>query len=678
MKHKINIPAPFYFIVAILLITYIAPRDSKFKYSYVEGRPWKYGLLTAPSDFPIYKPDKQIEAEKDSLMRDFQPYYMFDSVASTKAITQFVRDAEANSVQPAYINYVRSKLSEIYKAGIISINDFEQINKSNHKQIKLLSDNVAATREVSSFRTSRRAYEILLEEIPSQMDVRILKTMNLDNYVTANVVYDEERTEKFRNEMVQHIALAEGMVQAGERIIDRGEIVDGHVFNILNSLKKITEEKEESRATQNWLILGQLIMVAILIMALMVYLKLFRPREYNDKRNTIFILLSITVFCLLTGVAVDYKLLHVFVIPFAIPTILIRTFIDSRTAMVSHTIMILVCALMVPFPSEFILLQIPVGYACIFGLKDLAERSQLIRCSFFILLTYALVYTGIVLWQDGDILQVNWKMFLYFLINFVFVMFSYLLVYMCEKVFGFISGVSMVELSNINKPLLLKLSETAPGTFQHSMQVANLAAAAATGIGANASLVRTGAMYHDIGKMIEPAFFTENQSPGMNPHKGLSYKESAKIIISHVPEGVKIAKSYNLPEQIIAFITTHHGKGKAKYFYNSYKNEHPDEEVDPKDFTYPGPNPFSKETAILMMADTVEAASRSLPEYTEKSISALINRLIDSQVEDGLFRNAPITFKEIEKIKGIFSDKLKTIYHTRIAYPELKKEEKEI
>lgn len=362
-------------------------------------------------------------------------------------------------------------------------------------------------------------------------------------------------------------------------------------------------------------------------------------------------------------------------IPFAIPLILIRTFIDSRTAFTAHIVTTLICAMMVPLPAEFMMLQIPIGFTCLFTLTNLTERSQLLKTSFFILLTYVVIYTAYILNQGGTFTFINPKMYLSFGINFVFIMFSYLLVYICERTFGFLSGVTLVELSNIDKPLLRKLSEVAPGTFQHSLQVSNLATAVATRLNANATLVRTGALYHDIGKMYNPAFFTENQQPGMSPHKGLPFTDSAKIIIDHVNEGVKIAEKAGLPKQIIDFIVTHHGRGKTKYFYISQLNEFPDKEINVEDFTYPGPNPFSKETAILMMADGVEAASRSLNEYTEESIKTLIDKLIDSMMVDGLLKNAPLTFQDIDIAKDVFFEKLKTIYHTRISYPELANKE---
>lgn len=682
-NNKIKLPIPFLFVIAVLIIAYFCPREGKFRYSYLEGKPWKYGLLTASFDFPIYKPEAQIQKERDSLLTTYQPYYTVDLEVQNKAIKQFNNDATAQNISNEYIKYVKDKLEEVYKTGIISTEDFEKNSNTQTGQLLLIDvTNIAVSRTVSSFYTAKSAYEKIMTDKPSNLESQILSSLNINNYLNNNILYDSDTSKKAKEELLKKISPAQGMIQSGEKIIDRGEIVTPQIYNILNSLKKTTEETSGTKSQQNWVILGELILIAVFIFSFMTYLIFFRPREYNDRKNITFMLLMITIFSVLTGVAVDYSLFNVYIIPYVIPTIMIRTFIDSRTAMTAHLTTVLICSFMVPFPAEFLTLQIAAGFMCIFSLKDLSERSQLIKSSFFILISYIVVYIGYVLIQDGgfsdtqnfETIREHSLMMLYFGINFIFVMFTYLLVYMCEKVFGFISNVSMIELSNTNKPLLQKLSEVAPGTFQHSIQVSNIAGAVAQRIGANASLVRTGALYHDIGKMTNPIFFTENQAPGMNPHAGLSYKESARIIINHVTEGVKIAHKYNLPQQIIDFIETHHGTGTVKYFYYSYKNEHPDEEVDPVDFSYPGPNPFSKETAILMMADTVEAASRSLSEYTEETISNLVEKLIDDKVSDGLLKNAPITFKDIEIAKGIFKEKLTTIYHSRIKYPELKKQ----
>ena len=406
------------------------------------------------------------------------------------------------------------------------------------------------------------------------------------------------------------------------------------------------------------------------------YLLFFRPQEFRNRPHVIFMLLLITFFVALTALTVTLGLFNVYIIPFAIVTILIRTFIDSRTALFASIVTIILSSLMVPIAFEFVVVQLTVAMVSVFMLKELTERSQLIRSSFFILLTYAVSYLGLTLLQEGSLNNIDWVNLILFLVNFIFIMFSYSLVYLMEKSFGFISGVSLVELSNINKPLLKELSEKAPGTFQHSMQVSNLAMEAASKVGANASLIRTGALYHDIGKMENPAFFTENQTPGMNPHAGLPFEESARIITNHVRDGVKIAQKYNLPKQIVDFIKTHHGTSMPKYFYISWKNANPGKEANEDLFRYPGPDPFTIEQAIMMMADIVEAASRSLQEYTEENITNLVHKLIDTLVEEGHFKMAPITFRDIETIKKVFIEKLKIIYHTRITYPTLNSEKK--
>lgn len=680
---KIKIPTPVFFIMTILVIWYVLPREGKYKYSYTENRPWQYGLLTAPFNFHIHKSDKQVQEEKDSIMRSYQPYYYTDLNISKKTVSQFSQDALAKSIPSEYISYVNRKLNEVYKAGIISAEDYDKVQQLNKKQLQLVNDNnVASTRHLASFYTPKQAYEKIISDAPSSVDISHLRAFNLNDYLNVNVLYDEKMSSNEKEELLKQVALYEGEVQSGEKIIDRGEIVDARTKNILDSYNREVESKVGTKSKPGWLMFGELVMLSLLLMSLMVYLKFYRLHEYNNRKNIIFILIMVGIFPIITGIMADTKMFSLmYLAPFAIPTILIRTFIDSRTAMTTHMITVLICALMLPLAqmAQFIVIQVMIGYMCIFSLRNLSERSQLVYCSILILLTYVITYTAWVLCTEGDpsLLIENGRMYIYFCINFVFVSFAYLLVYMCERVFGFISEVSMIELSNTNRPLLQELSEVAPGTFQHSMQVSTLVVSAAHRIGANATLVRTGALYHDIGKMVNPIFFTENQVEGIDPHAGLTEKESARIIIGHVTEGVKIARKYNLPQQIIDFIQTHHGKGKAKYFYNSYVNSHPDEEVDEEDFTYPGPNPFTRETALLMMADTIEAASRSLKDNSKEAISGLVNRLVDSQVADGLFKNAPITFKDIELAKEVFSEKLVSMRHMRVAYPELKKQNDE-
>ena len=676
MKFKYyTIPTAVFFVVTAIVIAYFFPREGKFRYQFYEGKPWVYGLLTAPGDFPIYKTDEEIKAEKDSVLNYFEPYYRMNPAIETEMVKSF-RDiyfAHTNErITPVYIQYLERSLIQLYKNGIISLQEMADLKNGDRSTIKLLENNTSRSSYVSDLFTVRTAYEFILNNAPANLNKDILRTLNINNYLSENLSYDKDMSDKVKEDYLQAVPLANGMVQAGERIVDRGEIVDGRIYNILRSLKIVHESKTVTGRQQGLVILGQFFFVFGIIFCFWLYLWSFRSRILYSRKNTAFLLLCILVSCLLTELCVRYNLFNVYILPYAIVPIVVRTFFDSRTALFTLITIILICSLMVPYPHEFLMLQIIAGMVVGFGLKELSERSQLIRCAFFVFLSYSICYVSIALYLEADISKVNWMMLLYFGINFILLMFSYILVYMLEKAFGYVSSITLVELSNINIPLLKKLSEVAPGTFQHSLQVSSLASDAASKIGADPQLVRTGALYHDIGKMDNPAFFTENQA-GVNPHDQLTYEQSAQVIIGHVTDGVKIAEKASLPQAVIDFIRTHHGRGLVKYFYTMQKNKYPDQEINESIFTYPGPNPFSKETGVLMMADSVEAASRSLKEYTEENIKQLVNKIIDGQQADGLFRNTPLTFRDVETVKGVFIDKLKIMYHTRISYPELKK-----
>lgn len=672
---KFKIPIVLYFIVTALLISYFFPREGKFKYQFYEGKPWRYGLLTATGDFPIYKTEAEVEEEKDSVLRNIQPYFKMDGQVVTDEIEKLrenYRTTLHQKVTASYMRYVENSLNKLYETGIISPDELAKLQQNKQKVINLVANNIAQQIFVSDLFTVKSAYEFIIDNCPPYLDKNTLKSCDINNYLMDNVSYDEAMTQKVKNERLKSIPLASGMVQAGERIVDRGEIVDTHIYNVLRSMKILYETKAGGKQRSGLMMAGQFVLVFSIIACLALYLWSFRLRLYRSRKNISFMLLCILTTCLLTELDVTYSLFNIYILPYAIVPIVVRTFFDSRTALFTHLCGVIICSLMVPFPHEFLVLQIIAGMVVTFSLRDLSQRSQLIRCAFLIFLSYAIAYLSLSMYQEADFSKINWSMLLYFGINFILLMFSYILVYMLEKMFGYISSITLVELSNINTPILKKLSETCPGTFQHSLQVSILASEAANKIGANAQLVRTGAMYHDIGKMANPAFFTENQS-SFNPHCRLNFDQSAQMIISHVTEGIKIAEKARLPKAIINFIRTHHGKGKTKYFYNSFKNTYPDREINEEMFTYPGPNPFSKETAILMMADAVEAASRSLKEYTEESIQQLVSKIIDSQVADGLMKNAPLTFRDVENVKEVFVEKLKTMYHTRVSYPELKK-----
>ena len=674
-KKNIDIPMAAYFVVAALLIAYFFPREGKFRYQFYEGKPWRYGLLTAPSDFPIYKTDEEVSSERDSVLRTFEPYFRLNTEVVTKEVEQLRTNYNTKlrgKVSSAYMQYVENSLHELYSNGIISTQDWDRLRKEERQRINIRENTVAQSRYVSDLFTVRTAYEFIINNCPASLDRAKLQSCDINDYLIENVTYDADMSEKVKNTLLQSVSIASGMVQAGERIVDRGEIIDNHTYNVLRSLKIVHEQKSGGSQTQGIILAGQFVLVFGLMFCFWTYLWSFRLKIFYNRRNNLFMVLCIFVSCILTELCVGMGLFNVYIIPYAIVPIVVRTFFDSRTALFIHLIIVLICSLMVPFPHEFLLLQIVAGMVVTFSLKELSERSQLIRSSFFIFMAYVIGYLSLTLFQEASWQKINWLMMLYFGINFILLMFTYVLVYMLEKTFGYVSSITLVELSNINRPLLKKLSETCPGTFQHSLQVSILASEAAAKIGADAQLVRTGALYHDIGKMWNPVFFTENQT-NINPHNQLAFDQSAQIIIGHVTEGMKMAEKEGLPKAVTNFIRTHHGRGKTKYFYNSYRNKYPDQPVDDKLFTYPGPNPFTKETAILMMADSVEAASRSLKEHTEENIVGLVNRIIDSQIADGLLRNAPLTFKDVEDVKAVFIEKLKTMYHTRISYPDLKK-----
>ena len=664
-----------FFVGAVVLTIYFFPREEKFRYHFQEGKPWKYGLLTAPFDFPIYKSEEVVKHEQDSILQAVSLYF---SLETTQSILQI--EAWKNSyadhlhtvISPALFQLVERSLQTIYQKGVVSASEYDKLKKEGKEEIMLLENDVAKPVALSNLFSVRTAYEYIMDAAGNDSDKHQLQNCNLNNFIVENLQYDSVVTEKVKQELLQKIAVSCGMVQTGERIIDRGEIVSPQTYHILHSFETVSLKKNVYRDKFGLSLLGQTIVVCALFTFLYLFMKLFRWRMFTHLNSVLFVLLMIVGITMVSYIAIDFRVLGIYLVPFAILPIIVCTFLDSRVALYSGLIAILLSAFAAPFPLEFIFLQVMVAMAAIYSLRDLVKRSQLVRCSIIVFCTYCICYVGYTLVVEGDWSKVNMLMFLYFAINSVLLLFAYLLIYLLEKMFGFISNVTLVELSDINSPILRQLSENCPGTFQHSLQVSNLAAEAANKIGANAQLVRTGALYHDIGKLANPAFFTENQSGGINPHDKLTYEQSAQIIISHVKDGVKIADRIQLPPRVKDFIVTHHGKSKTKYFYNSFKNKYPDKEIKEELFTYPGPNPHTKETAILMMADSVEAASRSLKEYTEASISQLVENIINGQIMDNLLKDTPLSFRDIETIKQVFIEKLKTIYHTRISYPELK------
>lgn len=660
--------------ITVAIIVWFLPRNEGRMYRYDVGKPWMYGSVIAKFDFPIYKTDEAIKHEQDSLLKHFQPYYSLNPLIEKKQVERFLHDYEQgiNGLPKEYVGIVARQMQEIYQMGIINTNEYNNIFKDSTSMIRFVSGKNAKSLKVSSFYSTIAAYEHIFANEKLAAQRAILSRCNLNNYIEANIVYDKEKSDAEKNDLLSSIPLASGMVMSGQKIIDRGEIVNDYTCRVLNSFDKEMKRRSSTQDEIMTTFIGQILFVLILVMMFTSYLTLFR-KDYIEKPRSITMLYTmITLFPILVSMMMKHNFFSVYIIPFAMAAIFVRVFMDSRTAFITHVTMILICAAAVKYQYEFIIVQLASGLVAIYSLRELSKRSQIFITAILVTISSCIVYLALQLMQDNQVFNIDPSMYTYFIINGIFLLLSYPMMYLIEKMFGFISNVTLFELSNTNKGLLRNLSEIAPGTFQHSITVGNLAAEIANRIHANSLLVRTGALYHDIGKMTNPVFFTENQA-GVNPHDQLSDLESAQIIISHVTEGLKLAEKFNLPGIIKDFISTHHGTGLTKYFYINYCNEHPDEQVDKEMFQYPGPNPFTREQAILMMADTVEAASRSLKEYTEESISTLTNKLIDSQVADGFFRECPITFRDIALAKSVLIERLKSIYHTRISYPHLNK-----
>lgn len=666
------------FVASVAIITYFFPRQGETRYVFQEGRPWAYSLLTAPFDIPIYKDAERLQQERDSALREAHPIFMLQENVGTQMIAAFEKeldDFHEHRIHADVRNDFVTSLQEVYNNGIISIENQKGLKSKDIKTIRILENNIARNKSVDELYSPKTAYEKLASKFTDPYRRHLMQSCNINDYLIANIQYDSITTQKVYDEYLQNISLSDGMVQAGERIVDRGEIITPEIFRVLTSYEMVLS-KQQKNDTQymQYTIAGQIIVFGCAIAFLYIFLAFFRRRMWHNNRAMILIMLLLVVISVVAFLVSSKSFHAIFLVPITIVPIIMVTFFDSRTALYVHLITTIICSFAAPDPMLYFFLQIAAGMAVIDSLNNLSKRSQLFRCSIIVFAIYATAYAGYTLFTEGDIHKLSLAMIINLGVNSVLLLFSYLLIYVFERMFGFLSSVTLVELSDINSPLLQRLSEEAPGTFQHAMQVSNLAAAAANRVRASAQLVRTGALYHDIGKLNNPSFFTENQSGAESPHKNLSLIESAEIIIAHVADGLKMAEKYGLPRQVQEFIATHHGHGKAKYFYNTYCNQHPGELVDEEKFTYPGHNPHTKETGIMMMADAVEAASRSLKEYNRDTISQLVNRIIDAQIAEGLLRDTPLSFRDVETIKETFIEKLMTIYHTRIAYPTLNKQ----
>ena len=611
------------------LAIYLAPKYSNpFKYHFEVGQPWAYGLVTAESNFAIYKTDAQLEAEQKEVLRDYTPCYTLDTAA------------------------VQGHLM------VVSLEEKERLLALGCTNVSVLDHRVATKVAVADLYTPKEAYE---------------KT---HRNIAVNLQYDSITSDNLRQNILSSISLTHGMVQEGEKIIDTGEIVSERTYQILESLRRTIEEQNLSHRQSLTSTIGVGLYIVVLVAMFGMYLYTYRRKLLYNLRHMLFFtilvaLLVATAFIVLRHVAAGY----IYLIPFAWVPIIARVFYDSRTAIFIHLITILIVSIAAPAPYVFVLLQVITGIVAVISLRDMTQRAQLAQTALFVFLTYSIVYTAITMLVTGEIMNVEYHYYIYFAINAVLVICAYGLIFLFERTFGLVSNITLVELTNVNSNLMLEFAEKAPGTFQHSLQVSNLATEAAKRIGAKVLLVRTGALYHDIGKMAHPEYFIENQT-GVNPLQAMSCAEAAKVIINHVEEGERIARKHRLPEVIVHFIRSHHGTSVTRYFYNTAVNVAKTAgktatDVNKEDYSYPGPKPSTKEAAILMMADAIEARSRSLNELTEQSIAEMVDQMIDAQVADGQFSETVLSFKDLEDIRAVFKQKLIEINHHRIVYPTI-------
>ena len=662
-------------LVTVVLIVWFLPRREGSQYVYDVDEPWRYGDMIAQYDFPIYKTEETLAMEKDSVLKLFVPYFDYDKKVEARVMEKFDHDFAGGlpGLPAEFTAVVRNRLHRLYQTGIMETPLFNSVHRDTTSMVRVVVGKNVEQMIVEDFYSTMSAYEQLLSDESLSADRQALQRLNLINYIEPNLVYDKARSETAKNDLLGTIPPANGMVKAGQKIIGTGEIVTEERYRELVSLEKEMNRRGSSMEQVDLNFIGNALYVLSFVIIFTIYLTLFRNDYFNKPRNILMLYALVTIFPIMVSLMMQhsYFSFSVYVLPFAFTPIFVRVFQDSRTAFITHMVMVFICAAALRYQFDFIVIQMLSGLVAIYSLREMSSRAQVFKTALLVFIATCFTYFTLRLMQSGTTFNLDASMYSHFMINGVLLLLAYPLMYVVEKAFGFTSNVTLIELSNTNGVLLRRLSEEAPGTFQHSITVSNLAAEIANRIGANSTLVRTGALYHDIGKMKNPAFFTENQQGGVNPYDNLADKESAQIIVEHVVNGVKLAEENNLPVIIRDFILTHHGHGMAKYFYIKYQNEHPDEIVDKEPFTYPGPNPYTREQAILMMADSCEAASHSLKDYSDESITKLVNQIIDGQVDAGFFTEAAITFRDISEAKTVLIDRLKAIYHTRIKYPKL-------
>ena len=678
-RRRLNFAFRLLVIFVICAVTvYLFPKVGTFQYEYQKGMPWQYETLYAPFDFPIYKTEEELQEDREQVIAEQEPIYKRNNETAAAEVEKFntaLRTFETPNTREG-LQTVAHRLQDIYAAGILQVP--ERMNAEKIRNVRIVENNIAETVEFQKTYTLKKAYTTLSEEIdraklPKSVKEQIL-SLNLNNYLHENLEFDLNKTMQAEVGALKGISLTQGMVQQGDQIIGNRELVTAEKMKILDSLKK--EYRHNLGAADSYMrtVGGQTLLVLVALAIFTVFFYYSKRRIFYHTREFIF-LYGMFLATIVLGSLGYHQHIEMFSVPVLFFPIIVNILIGSRSALYLLLGTTLLISYYAPNSYMYAFMQVAAGIVAIFSLTHLQRRGQLFLSILWVFITYSLVYTAFMLVQEGELRVAHLFGYLWLLVNCLLLMLTYPVIYIFERIFGYTSEITLIELSNPNHPALRNLTKKAPGTFQHSLMVANLAEEAIYRIGGNPLLTRTGALYHDIGKTYEPIYFIENQSGGINPHDKCEFDESARHIINHVTKGVEMAKKYNLPECIVDFIRTHHGKSKVKYFYNSFKNKYPDKEIDEAAFTYAGPDPVTRECAVVMMADAVEAVSRTLKEKTVANITKVVNDIIDGQVRDGRFANAEITFKDIAIVKKVFIEMLTNIYHSRIAYPALEKKE---
>lgn len=661
--------------VSICLIVYSLPKQAKFSYEIEKGRIWNQKDLVSPYNFAILKTQTQIQNDRRNALSSTTQLYQLNNDVAPQQIDGFKNDLEIkwhnagidDRLKPKYILAGNELLKDVYNKGVFTLNPKYQQNQGY--TITILQNNISTEKSTSELFTREAALAYCSQILNRRADID--KTFLLDllqNHIQNNIIYDDKLTTRLETEVLEGLSLTGGMVEKGEVIISKGSVVNDEVYQKLQSYKKAFEDNARINGNPRLVLAGQFLLVTITIALLMIFLYLFRKDIYADNRLVSLILLVITAMLFTLSMAIKLELPNLYYIPYCIVPIIIRILFDTRLALNIHLLVVLIAGFFVPNSFEFAYFEITAGMVSIYSIKNLVRREQFLISALIITFTYFVSFLGISLIREGSLIDIDWRNFIPFAVSVLLTLLAYPLIYLFEKIFAITSDITLIELTNTNAPLLREMAFSAPGTFQHSLQVANLAENAIYAIGGNALLVRAGALYHDIGKMENSLFFVENQSSGFNPHDKLPYEESAQIIIRHVYKGIEMAQKENIPEIIIDFIRTHHGNTRVDYFYQSFLKNFPEKIINENTFRYPGPIPFSKEAGVLMLADSVEAASRSLKEPDEKSISALVDRIVKYKLDQNQLKDSNITLKDIETIKTIFKRMLMSIYHVRIDY----------